>query len=205
MALEFIKDFISVGRTEIEIAAELERFIRYNGASRSAFDIIVASGQNSSFPHHLTSQKKIKNNEPVLIDIGVDYLGYKSDLTRVFFLGKINSCLKRIYDIVVEAQNRAIKKIKPGVNISSIDAAARQYIAHQGFGSYFGHNLGHGVGIEVHEKPYISDKENGVLVPGMVLTVEPAIYLPNRFGIRVEDEILVTQKRCEVLSGALNK
>ena len=204
-ALKFIKDFISPGKREIEVAAELERFIRYNGARTSAFDIIVACGANSSFPHHITSQRKIKNNEPVLIDIGVDYLGYKSDLTRVFFLGKITSAVRKIYDIVLQAQERAIRKIKPAININIIDKTARQYIAQRGYGGFFGHNLGHGVGLEVHEEPNISGKEKGKLRPGMVFTIEPAIYLPDKFGIRIEDMVLVTERGAQVLSVDLNK
>jgi len=204
-ALEFIKNFISPGKKEIEIAAELERFIRYNGASGSAFDIIVASGPNSGFPHHKTCQRKIKNNEPVLIDVGVDYLGYKSDLTRTFFLGKINSTVTRAYNIVKEAQEKAIKKIKPAVIISEIDTAARQYITQKRYGGFFGHNLGHGIGLEVHEDPHISKNEDNRLRTGMVFTVEPAVYLPGKFGIRIEDMVLVTQKGVELLSGNLNK
>jgi len=204
-ALKFIKNFISPGIKEIEVAAELESFIRYNGALGSAFEIIVASGPNSSFPHHLTSQRRIKNNEPVLIDLGVDYLGYKSDLTRVFFSGKINSLIRNIYDIVLKAQGLAIKKIKPAVSINKIDAAARQHIIKKGYGEFFGHNLGHGIGLEVHEAPHISTQENNPLKVGMVFTIEPAIYLPHKFGIRLEDMVLVTPKGCEVLSGTLHK
>jgi Xaa-Pro aminopeptidase len=205
MAFEFIKGLISVGKRELEIAAELERFIRYNGAWSSAFDIIVASGANSSFPHHITSQRKIKNNEPVLIDIGVDYLGYKSDLTRVFFLGKINSEIKSIYNIVRKAQERAIREIKPAVFINKVDTFARQYITQKGYGGFFGHNLGHGIGLEIHEEPHISGREFSKLKPGMVFTIEPAIYLPAKFGVRIEDMVLVTAKGVELLSGNLNK
>jgi len=201
----FIKDSISPGKKEIELAAEIEHFIRYNGARSTAFDIIVASGPNSSFPHHMTSQRKIRNNEHVLVDIGVDYLGYKSDLTRVFFLGKITSAVRRIYDIVREAQDRAIRKVKPTVQIDKIDTVARQYITKKGYGGFFGHSLGHGIGLEVHEEPRISPKAKGILEPGMVFTIEPAIYLPGKFGIRLEDMVLVTRKGYEVLSGALHK
>lgn len=204
-AFEFIKNFILPGKKEIEVAAELERFIRYNGASKSSFEIIVASGPNSSYPHHITSQRKIKNNELVLIDIGVEYLGYKSDLTRIFFLGKMNILTREIYEVVLKAQSLAINKIKANVFIAGVDATARQYIADKGYGSFFGHNLGHGVGLEVHEAPSISAKENSKLKVGMVFTIEPAIYLPNKFGIRLEDMITVTPQGCEVLSGSLHK
>ncbi|TRZ95117.1 aminopeptidase P family protein [bacterium] len=204
-AFGFIKSFIAAGRREIEVAAELERFIRYKGASSSAFDIIVASGPNSRFPHHLTSLRKIKNNETLLIDLGVDFKGYKSDLTRIFFLGKINSLNQDIYDTVKEAQARAIKKIKPAVKINEIDIAARQYIAHKGYGKFFVHNTGHGIGLQIHEDPHISSNEGSELKPGMVFTVEPGIYLPGRFGVRIEDMVLVSENGCEVLSGAIDK
>jgi len=200
LALEFIKGFIKPGLKEIEVAGELERFIRYKGASGAAFDIIVASGPNSAFPHHRPGQRKLSKDEPVLIDIGVDYLGYKSDLTRVFFLAKIKGLISSIYNIVLKAQEQAIGKIKPGIEISRIDALSRNYIAGKGYAKYFGHSLGHGVGLETHEAPSISGRNDGILIPGMVFTVEPAIYLPGKFGIRIEDMVLVTKKGSEVLS-----
>jgi len=205
LALEFIKGFIKPGLKELEVAAELERFIRYHGAIGAAFDIIVASGPNSAFPHHRPGQRKIQNDEPVLIDAGVDYFGYKSDLTRVYFLDKINSLTRRVYGIVLKAQEKAIRGIKPGVEIAEVDGLARNYIADNGYAKYFGHSLGHGIGLETHEAPSISAKNDGILVPGMIFTVEPAVYLPGKFGVRLEDMILVTKKGCEVLSGFINK
>ncbi len=204
-ALKFAQGFISPGISEIEIVAELERFIRYKGASKSGFDIIAACGANSSQPHHTPSQAKLKQNEPVLIDLGVDYLGYKSDLTRVFFLGKIGTLARKIYDIVLAAQDKAIKQVRPGRTTGEIDAAARQYIAQKGYAANFGHNLGHGVGLEVHEEPHISKKDNNILTPGMVFTIEPGIYLAGRFGIRIEDMVMVTKSGSEVLSGTIHK
>ncbi|KPK98442.1 MAG: hypothetical protein AMJ95_04190 [Omnitrophica WOR_2 bacterium SM23_72] len=204
-ALKFIITFIRPGLKEIEVVAELERFIRYHGASNRAFDIIVASGPNSSFPHHIPSVRKLSKDEPVLIDMGVDYGGYKCDLTRVFFLDKIKGLIREIYAIVREAQERALKKIKPACRISEVDSASRQYIAQKGYGACFGHNLGHGIGLDIHEAPYISGKEDSILERGMVFTVEPAIYLPDKFGIRIEDVVLVTQEGCEVLSGSIHK
>jgi len=204
-AFKFIQGFLAPGKKELEVAAEIERFIRYNGASTSSFDIIVASGPNSSFPHHLTGERRIRDNEPVLIDMGVDYLGYKSDLTRVFFLGKINISARRIYDIVLKAQKQAINKIRPGIKASDIDSAARSYITSHGYGKCFGHSLGHGIGLEVHEEPSISKREDCKLSPGMVFTIEPAIYIPGKFGVRIEDICVVTRKGVEVISGTLNK
>jgi len=204
-ALEFTQTLLSAGIREVEIAAELERFIRYNGASSSAFDIIVASGPNSSYPHHLTSQRRLKENEVVLVDLGVDYFGYKSDLTRVFFLGKINPLAAKIYALVCRAQERAIARIRPGKSISAVDQAARQYIAKAGYGRFFSHSLGHGIGLEIHEGPNISSRVKDKLKRGMVFTVEPAVYLPGKLGIRIEDMVRVTEKGVEVLSGALDK
>ena len=203
-ALKHIKRFIKPGVTEIEVVAELERFIRYFGATNSAFDIIVASGPNSSLPHHIPGFRKIRNNEPVLIDFGIDYLGYKSDLTRVFFLGKIKVLLQQIHSIVVEAQRMAIKEIKPGISAGKIDSAGRQYIEKHGFAEFFGHNLGHGVGLEVHEQPSVSVRGKCILEPGMVFTVEPGIYLPGKFGVRIEDMVLVTETGVKVLTASNN-
>jgi len=204
MAFEHIKKFLVPGIKEIEVAAEFERFIRYHGCAASAFDIIVASGPNSSQPHHLSGQRILKDNEPVLIDLGVDYQGYKSDLTRVLFLGKITVLVRKVYDIVLKAQELAIKRVRSGAEMAAIDKVAREYIASKGYGKYFTHNLGHGLGLEVHEDPRISGNEASAVRPGMVFTIEPGIYLPGKFGIRIEDMILVTSKGCEVLSGAIN-
>jgi Xaa-Pro aminopeptidase len=201
----FIRKRLEPGRREIEVAGDLEQFIRYNGASQASFDIIVASGPNSAYAHHITSERKLKANEPVLIDLGVDYRGYKSDLTRVFFLGKIDTLTAKVYGIVRQAQEKALKAVKPGKTCGQIDALARSYIQNSGYGKYFGHGLGHGVGLEVHEEPHIGKNQDKRLQPGMVFTVEPAIYLPNKFGVRLEDMVLVTKKGSEVLSGTLNK
>ena len=203
---EFIQKFLKPGIKELEIAAEIEHFIRYQGAKMSAFNILIASGPNSSLPHALISSRKIKPGEPILIDIGVDINGYKSDLTRVFFLDKIPNVQRRIYGIVQEAQDKAIAEVKPGRIIADIDSIGRKHIEEQGFGRYFGHSLGHGIGLEVHEEPSISSKNKAQrLEEGMVFTIEPGIYLPGKFGIRLEDMVLVTKKGAQVLSGAVNK
>ena len=204
-AIEFIKGFARPGVKEREVAAELERFIRCQGARGSSFDIIVASGLNSAYPHHSPTSKKALDNAPLLIDVGADYLGYKSDLTRVLFPGKINSLTRRIYALVAKAQEIAIKKIKPGERACDIDAVSRKYISGKGYGKNFIHSLGHGIGLDIHESPNICAKNGEILREGMVFTVEPAIYLPGKFGIRIEDMVLVTKTGCEVLSGAINK
>ncbi|MFH1578083.1 MAG: Xaa-Pro peptidase family protein [Candidatus Omnitrophota bacterium] len=203
-ALKYARKIIHPGLKEIEIAAELERFIRYQGARTTAFMIIVASGKNSAFAHHITSDYRLKKNESLFIDIGVDYQGYKSDLTRPFFLGKIPSKIRKIHDIIRQAQALAIKKIKPGVKICEIDKSARQYIDKRGYGGFFSHSLGHGIGMEIHEQPHISGNNIAKIKSGMVFTVEPAIYLPDNFGIRVEDDVVVTKNGCEVLSANID-
>jgi len=203
--LKFAGKIIKSGAKETEVAARLEEFMRLAGGSGPSFKTIVASGGNSGFPHHIPGARKIGRNDLVLVDLGVDYQGYKSDLTRIFFLGRIKHSAARIYEILLEAQRRAISRVKPGVQISEIDAAARDYISQKGFGPNFSHSLGHGVGRQIHENPKISSKADGILKPGMVLTIEPAIYLPGKFGIRIEDMVLVTKKGYEVLSVSVNK
>lgn len=204
-ALRYAGRIIRPGLKEIEVAAQLERFVRYKGARATSFETIVASGKNSAFAHHITSDRKLKKGESLFIDIGVNCEGYKSDLTRAFFLGKIPSKIREIYDIVRQAQHLAIEKIKPGIKIREIDRSARQHIAKFGYGGFFGHNLGHGLGLEVHEEPCISPDNETIVQEGMVFTVEPAIYLPGKFGIRIEDDIVVTKQGCRVLSGNLDK
>ena len=204
-ALGLAKKLIKPGATELSIVGELERFIRRCGASNSSFGIIVAGGPNSSFPHHTSGARKIRPNEAVLVDIGVEYQGYKSDLTRVFFLSKIKVLAHKLYAIAQGAQKQAIRHIRPGIKAKDIDALGRHYIRESGYGEFFGHSLGHGVGLEVHEDPRISPKSETILKPGMVFTIEPGIYLPGQCGTRLEDMVLVTRKGCEVLSGAINQ
>lgn len=204
-AFGFAQQLLKPGMTELEVSAELERYIRARGASKSSFDTIVGSGPNSSYPHHQTCARKLRDNEPVLIDMGVEFDGYKSDLTRVFFLGKINFLARKVYAIVREAQEKALEKIAPGVAAREIDAAARSFIARKGFGACFSHSLGHGVGLEVHEEPHLSAKSDAIITETQVFTLEPAIYVAGKFGIRIEDMVLVTGKKGEVLSGAVNK
>ena len=204
-AFVFIRKFLKAGQKEIEIVAEFERFIRYNGAEDSAFDIIVAAGKNSAHPHHTPGQKKLVRGEPVLIDIGVECQGYKSDISRVFSVGKPSDQLDKVYGIVLKAQEAAIKAVKPGVSAGVIDSAGRRHIEKHGLGKYFVHSIGHGVGIKVHEGPHISPNSEEIIKPGMVFTLEPAVYLPGRFGIRIEDMVLVTKTGCQLLSKNIPK
>ncbi len=203
-AYRYIRPRLDPGKSEREIEGELQLFMRKEGAT-PAFDIIVASGPNGSYPHYLTGSRLLKRNEPVLIDMGASYFGYKSDLTRVFFLGKISSLAKKLYAIVLSAQERALRRLQQTRSAREADRAARAYITEKGYGRFFGHNLGHGVGRQVHEAPMLSPRSKDTLEPGMVLTVEPGIYLPGRCGIRIEDLVLITEKGIEVLSGSLHK
>lgn len=197
----FIQKILKPGTKEIEIAAEIERFVRLQGASKTAFDTIVASGPNASYPHARVSNRAIKKNEPIIIDLGVEYKGYKCDLTRTFFLGKINPTVRKAYVAVCQAQQHAIRKIKHGARIKDIDLAARNHIRRKGLDKFFIHSLGHGVGLEVHESPSINKKNCARLQAGTVLTVEPGIYITGQFGIRIEDMVLVKHNGSEVLSG----
>jgi len=198
------KKLLRPGLTEIESVFIIEGLIK-EFKTKPSFDIIVASGRNSCEPHHIVNKRVIRNNEPLMLDLGLDHAGYKSDLTRTWFLGRITPDFSKIYSIVKEAQERAIKAIKPGVLIPEIDKMARDFIAKKGFGRFFKHSLGHGVGLEIHERPGINIKNNYCLKEGMVFSVEPAIYVPGKFGIRLEDLVVVTKKGCECLSGSLDK
>ena len=198
-AFEFVNEIYDTTMTEKDLSIEIEKFLRLRGDNRIAFPPIIASGKNSAYPHYLAGEAKLNQNF-FLIDLGSKYYEYCADLTRVFFEGKIPRFFKRIYDIVRKAQKLSIDKIKEGVKAKDVDKAARQFIEQKGFGKYFGHGLGHGVGLEVHESPYLNQKNEEILKEGMVITVEPAIYIAGKFGIRIEDMVLVTAEGREILS-----
>ncbi len=202
-AYRFLKGVIKPGVRESEVLLQLERFVRDRKVG-FAFDPIIASGPNSCLPHAKITDRKIQPHEPVLVDIGIEVDGYKSDLTRIFFLGTIPHLVRKIYSAVALAQEKAITKIQPGVRVADIDAQARRYLNSQKLGQFFGHSLGHGVGLEIHEGPRLSSQSSSILKENMVVTVEPAVYLPQKFGIRIEDMVLVTAGGCEVLSGNRN-
>jgi len=198
-ALKMLKKAIKPGVTEKEVLTKLETFISKKNVGFS-FDPIVASGPNSCLPHAQVSNRKFRNNEVVLLDMGIDLFGYKSDLTRMFFLGKIPDLVRRVNDHVWTAQRAAIKVIKPGLPVEKVDQVARNSLAKHRLAKYFGHALGHGVGLDIHENPRLSQNNPAQLREGMIITIEPAVYIPNKFGIRIEDMVLVTSKGCEVLS-----
>ncbi|GIO23160.1 Xaa-Pro peptidase family protein [Oceanobacillus sp. J11TS1] len=201
-AFEHIQSYIKPGVPEIEISNELEFFMRRQGATSSSFDTIVASGERSALPHGVASRKKIQEGELVTLDYGALYDGYCSDITRTVAVGEISVELREIYDIVLEANLRGVKGTKPGMTGKEADALTRDYITEKGFGEYFGHSTGHAVGMEVHEGPGLSTRSDAVLKPGMVVTVEPGIYIPGLGGCRIEDDIVITEDGNERLTFA---
>ena len=199
-AFTHILDFIKPGKTEIEVAVELEYFCKQKGATEMSFDSIVASGVRSSLPHGVFSEKVINNGEFLTMDFGCVYNGYCSDMTRTVFVGKADEKQKNIYNTVLEAQQKALEQIKPGMLGKDVDKIARDIITAAGFGENFGHGLGHGVGLAVHEEPRLSPLGERVLEANMVVTDEPGIYIAEYGGVRIEDLVLVTDQGNRVLS-----
>ncbi len=192
-----------VGRSERQIAADLEYLMRQGGASGASFETIVAAGDNSALPHYRPGGRRIRRGDAVLIDFGAVVNGYCSDLTRVVFVGRIPLRIARIYKVVLRGQSAGIGAIRPGATCASADAAARGVIAAAGYGEAFAHGLGHGIGLAVHELPHLGRKVEKTLRPGMVVTVEPGIYLPGIGGVRIEDDVVVVPggaKRLSTLS-----
>lgn len=192
-AYEHILSYIKPGVKEIDVATELEFYMRKLGATSSSFDIIVASGHRSALPHGVASDKEINSGELVTMDFGALYQGYCSDITRTVAVGEISDQLEEIYEIVLAAQKLGVEHIKPGMTGKEADALTRDYISEKGYGKYFGHSTGHGLGMEVHEAPGLSHRTETALLPGMVVTVEPGIYIPEVGGCRIEDDILITE------------
>jgi Xaa-Pro aminopeptidase len=200
-AFNAIRDEIKVGQTENYLAGLLVFELRSRGASNSSFPVIVAAGANSSLPHYRPAETLVQRDQPLLIDWGALYKGYCSDLTRTLMVGRVSPKMKQIYKVVLEAQQAAIKFLRPGVTTKQADRVARDVIDDAGFKNEFGHGLGHGIGREIHELPTMR-KTGGEeeLRPGMIVTVEPGIYLPGEGGVRIEDDVLITHSGCEVLS-----
>jgi Xaa-Pro aminopeptidase len=199
-AFEHILGYIKPGVKEIDVSNELEFFMRKKGATSSSFDIIVASGYRSALPHGVASDKEIQSGELVTLDFGAYYKGYVSDITRTVAVGEISDELKTIYDTVLQAQLLGMEGIKAGITGKEADALTRDYITEKGYGEYFGHSTGHGIGLDVHEGPGLSFRSDLVLKPGMVVTVEPGIYVPNVGGCRIEDDTIVTETGNERLT-----
>lgn len=193
---------IRPGMTEIEVANQLDFFMRSLGATGVSFDTIVASGVRSAMPHGVASEKVIKKGELITIDFGCYYQGYVSDVTRTFSIGDPGQQLKDVYQIVLEANLKVIEAAKPGVSGIELDAVARDHIASYGYGEAFGHSTGHGIGLEIHEAPNVSFRAPKQFVAGNVITDEPGIYLPGIGGVRIEDDLLITQTGNKVLTKA---
>lgn len=196
-----VREAIRAGMTDKEVADLLEAEMRRRGATASSFPPIVAVGVHSALPHaRPTETARIGDDHFVLIDWGATGRPYKSDLTRVLVTGKVTPEFERVYGTVLAAQERAIALIRPGAKAHDVDAAARSVIDEAGFGRYFDHGLGHGLGMEIHEAPRLRRGSETILQPGMIVTVEPGIYLPDWGGIRIEDDVLVTSDGCEILT-----
>jgi len=199
-ALDQILPLVRPGSAERDIALELEFAMRRLGAQASAFDIIVASGPRGALPHGVASERQLQAGELVTIDYGAKYRGYHSDETVTLALGEVSGRLRQVYDTVREAHDRAIAALRPGMSLRELDAIARDHIVSCGFGEYFGHGLGHGVGLEIHEFPAVSPRAEDLIEEGMVITIEPGIYLPDEGGVRIEDMVVVTADGCRILT-----
>ena len=195
---EHLLDFIKVGQTEKEIAFEIERFFKTNGAEGNSFEPIVASGENSSKPHAVPTDKKIDVGKPITIDMGCIYKGYCSDMTRTIFVGYVPEEIKPIYDLVLKNQTQTLEELKEGANIKIISKMVENDFKLHGYDLV--HALGHGVGLEVHETPVLSSRNDIILKDKMIVTDEPGIYIPGKFGVRIEDTVLINKAECVVLT-----
>ncbi len=201
-AFEYIETIIQVGMTEIEVAWEIEKFMRENGSQTLPFSIIVASGPNSALPHAKPSSRPVQAGEPILLDIGARVNGYCSDLSRTICLGTPDNTFKKIYDIVLGAQLAVTAIIKEGMTGEQVDSLARTVIEQADYGKAFGHSLGHGTGLAPHESPRLGPGSNEVITAGMVFTNEPGIYLPGWGGVRIEDLVVMENGKIRVISKA---
>lgn len=193
MAFSGILNVLKPGITELEVAAELEYAMKKNGASGLSFDTIVASGIHSSMPHAVPTDKKLENGDFVTMDFGCIYHGYCSDMTRTVVIGKADEEQRKIYRTVLEAQQLAMEQLRPGMKCNAVDRIARDHIRETGYGEYFGHGLGHSVGLYIHESPALNTRDETILCPGMIETIEPGIYVPGFGGVRIEDMGVVTE------------
>lgn len=199
-AFSEILPLVRPGIREVDIAMELEFALRRRGGEEKAFDFIVASGTRGALPHGVASDKILASGELVTIDFGTRYRGYHSDETVTLALGDVDEKLREVFDTVLEAHDLALQMVRPGVSLNEIDEVARELIRKRGYGDYFGHGLGHGVGLEIHEYPVVSPRSEAHAQAGMVFTIEPGIYVPDLGGCRIEDMVMVTADGCEVLT-----
>jgi Xaa-Pro aminopeptidase len=199
-AFGHILGFIGVGRREVEVAVELERFMRLQGAESKSFEIIVASGARSAMPHGVASSKVIAAGELVTLDFGAKVDGYHADMTRAVAVGEVNGRLRELFDATLRAQETVLAAVAPGQDGKDLDALARGVLAEAGLESYLAHGLGHGVGLSIHEGPSLRKELSQRLQAGMTVTVEPGVYLPGFGGVRIEDLVVVTADGAETLS-----
>jgi len=188
------------GRSEESLAALLEFNMRRHGGGRPAFETIVGSGERGALPHGTASSRLLKRGDLVVMDFGATYQGYASDMTRTVCIGVCEGWQRQLYELVLEAQQRSLSAVRAGAATAEVDAVARDYLKQAGYGEYFTHGLGHGVGLQIHEQPRLSPKDHHILQEGMVVTVEPGLYLAGRGGVRIEDTVLVTAQGCEILT-----
>jgi len=194
------------GSTELELAWEMENFVRTHGGEDVSFPPITVAGPNSAIPHAVPSGRPVQADELVLFDIGAKLDGYCSDMTRTVGIGTVRDRLREVWDVVLGAQLAAEDAVRPGMTGAEVDDIARQYITKAGFGERFIHGLGHGIGLEIHEPPWLTQtRGTDVLQPGMVFSIEPGVYLPDLGGVRIEDLVLLTENGAEVLSGSPKK
>ncbi|WP_341473826.1 aminopeptidase P family protein [Desulfofundulus thermobenzoicus] len=203
LAFSHIMGLLKPGITEWDVALELEFFMRRHGASKNAFETIVASGPRGAMPHGVASHRVIQPGDLVTMDFGCQYQGYHSDITRTVAVGRSPDAHQReIYNLVLSAQRAALAAVRAGVKACDVDRAAREVIEGAGYGDNFGHSTGHGVGLAVHEEPSVSKKNENPLEPGMVITIEPGVYISGWGGVRIEDMVVVEEGGCRVLTGA---
>jgi Xaa-Pro aminopeptidase len=199
---EKILGIIQPGMCELDVSAEISYLQKTLGAERDAFETIVASGDRSAFPHARASQNKIKSGDLLTLDFGCVVDGYHSDITRTIVVGKVTMRAKRLYEVVRDAQQEAINAARAGMWAKDLDAVARACITRRGFGKFFTHSLGHGLGLRIHERPKVSQLSKERLRSGSVITIEPGVYVPEFGGVRIEDDVLLTPNGCVVLNGA---
>ena len=197
---EHIRRFIQAGMRECEIAAELEWFMRQQGAEKASFDTIVASGWRGALPHGKASDKIVTAGEFVTLDFGALYQGYCSDMTRTVALGHATEEMRKVYDTVLRAQLAGIAASHAGASGKSVDGAARDIITEAGYGPYFGHSYGHSLGLEIHEAPNCTPRNENPIPAGAVCSAEPGIYIPGKFGVRIEDVVIFREGGCEVIT-----
>ena len=193
-------EVLRAGKTEVEVAAQMEVAARRGGAEEMSFPTIIASGKRSALPHGRASTQAIPSGAFVVCDFGVILSGYCSDQTRTIWVGRATDEAHRAYQAVRTAQQAAVNAVKPGITVGEVDAAARKSLQKAGLGRYFTHSTGHGVGLEIHEGPRVANGQREILQPGMVITIEPGVYFPGKWGVRIEDMVVVTATGCEVLT-----